>query len=167
MSEQLEFSGGCPFCRESIPGSAFMDSEHFLAIYNIAPILRGHSLVISRKHNRSLFEFSESELAEFVLFSKEVTELLLEAFKGEGFDWSIQEGHSAGQSVPHFHLHIVIRRPNDMKAETEWYSMIRENENKLLDSASRQHISSEEYRFYTDYLKNELEMLKDKVSEKK
>jgi bis(5'-adenosyl)-triphosphatase len=156
MPEQFVHTGECPFCRDTIESNAFMESEGFLAIYNIAPILRGHSLVIPRKHVESLFDLSGSELAEFTQFSKKVTELLLEAFKGDGFDWSIQEGLSAGQSIPHLHLHIVIRKPKDLGEESEWYSKIRENEKHILDSASRPHMSEEEYKFYTDFLKNEL-----------
>jgi bis(5'-adenosyl)-triphosphatase len=162
----LENNTECPFCRENIPRDAFMQSGNFLAIYNIAPIIRGHSLVISRKHVGSLFELSDIELAEFTLFSKEVTELLLGAFKGEGFDWSIQEGISAGQSVPHLHLHVVIRKPGDLKGESEWYMKIKDNETHILDSSSRSRLKDEEYQFYTDYLKNELK-LRDRESDKK
>ena len=167
MAEQIEHAGECPFCKVSIPGNAFMRSTNFLAIYNIAPLLPGHSLVITRKHVKSLFELSERELTEFAIFSRSVTDLLLEAFKGEGFDWSVQEGDSSGQSVPHLHLHIVIRKPNDMERESEWYIKIKENENKLLDSAGRQCLSDEEYSFYTDFLKNEFKKLKNRISEKK
>jgi bis(5'-adenosyl)-triphosphatase len=162
----LEHTGECPFCRATVESNAFMESENFLAIYNIAPILRGHSLVIPRKHVESLFDLSEIELTEFTQFSKKVTELLLEAFKGDGFDWSIQEGLSAGQSIPHLHLHIVIRKPKDIGDESEWYMIIRENEKNVLDSASRAHLSDEEYRFYTDFLKNELQLKKSKSLDK-
>jgi bis(5'-adenosyl)-triphosphatase len=156
MSDLVEINENCPFCRKDIVSSAFMESEHFIAIYNIAPILRGHSLVISRKHIKSLFELSSAELAEFSVFSREVTQLLLEAFKGEGFDWSIQEGASAGQSVPHLHLHIVNRRKNDLYGLANWYPRVQENEAGMLDSASRTRLSEAEHLFYTDYLKNEI-----------
>jgi bis(5'-adenosyl)-triphosphatase len=162
-----EHSNHCPFCRESQLSSAFMESDNFLAIYNIAPILRGHSLVIPRKHIFSLFELTDTLLAEFSLFAKDVTELLLEAFKGEGFDWSIQEGYVAGQSIPHLHLHIVIRKPKDMEGEEEWYVKIKENEALYLDDNQRPRLSDEEYRFYTEYLRNEFAMFKSRKSDKK
>ena len=167
MTEKSVPAGECPFCKKNISDSAFMQSETFLAIYNIAPLLRGHSLVIPRRHVKSLFELSKSELAEFILFSRSVTLLLLEAFTGDGFDWSVQEGNSSGQSVPHLHLHIVIRKPNDMEGESEWYLKIKENENRFLDSDSRARLSDEEYRFYTNYLKNQFEIQKIRLSQEK
>jgi bis(5'-adenosyl)-triphosphatase len=166
MNELKLVDGKCPFCKETVTGSSFMHSDNFLAIYNIAPILRGHSLVIPKRHVISLFELSEAESTEFFMFSKEVTELLMEAFKGEGFDWSIQEGIVAGQSVLHLHLHIVIRKPNDMKEQVEWYHKVKENELAQLDSNSRPRLSDNEYLFYSDYLRNESELKKEKSNKK-
>lgn len=166
MNELKLVDGNCPFCKETVTGSSFMHSANFLAIYNIAPILRGHSLVIPKRHISSLFELTDCELAEFFKFSKEVTELLMEAFKGEGFDWSIQEGTVAGQSVPHLHLHVVIRKANDMEVQDEWYHQVRENELAQLDSNSRPRLSAKEHLFYTDYLRNELELKKEKSNKK-
>lgn len=143
-----------------------MESENFVAIYNIAPMLRGHSLVVPRKHYSSLIGLPDAELAEFTKFSRRVTELLLEAFKGEGFDWSIQEGSAAGQSIDHLHLHIVIRKPGDLKEGKEWYELIKGNENQILDSTSRKRLSPEEYHFYTDYLRNEVQLFELKRSNK-
>lgn len=138
-----------------------MESEYFLAIYNISPILRGHSLVIPKKHIQSLFELSEKETNEFFTFSRSVTKVLIEAFKGEGYDWSIQEGKSAGQSVPHLHLHIVVRKPGDLKKDEEWYDKVRNSEREFLDTSGRTRLSDEEYLFYTDYLKHEAKRFKD------
>jgi len=136
-----------------------MQSAKFLAVYNIAPVLRGHSLVVPRSHISSLFDLSQEDQSEFMDFSLKVTRVLLSAFKGEGYDWSIQEGKSAGQSVEHLHLHIVIRNPGDLPEGTEWYLKIRENESLLLESDHRQRLSEDEYRFYTDYLRNEYLLL--------
>jgi diadenosine tetraphosphate (Ap4A) HIT family hydrolase len=129
-----------------------------MAIYNIAPILRGHSLVIPKKHIESVMDLNHAEHEEFFQFARNVTRVLLSAFKGEGFDWSLQQGIDAGQSESHLHLHIVIRKPDDMDQGEEWYQKVRDNEQSLLDSSSRQRLSDEEYSFYTDYLINEAKL---------
>ncbi|MBK7029402.1 MAG: HIT family protein [Bacteroidales bacterium] len=154
LEEPLTLS--CPFCREGISNVSFLESDYFRAIYNIAPIIRGHSLVISRRHIESVLDFTKEEQSEFLVFAAEVTRLLLKTFRGEGFDWSVQEGKVAGQSVPHFHMHIVIRRPGDLQADEDWYGKIVENEDILLDSNSRKKLSDEEYQFYTDFIKSEI-----------
>lgn len=84
-----------------------------------------------------MLDFTKEEQSEFLVFAAEVTRLLLKTFRGEGFDWSVQEGKVAGQSVPHFHMHIVIRRPVISRADEDWYGKIVENEDILLDSNSR------------------------------
>jgi bis(5'-adenosyl)-triphosphatase len=146
----------CPFCRDGIENISFLESEYFRAVYNIAPILRGHSLVISKRHIESVLDFTKEEQAEYLSFSSEVTKLLLKTFKGKGFDWSVQEGKIAGQSIPHFHMHIVIRKPGDLQPEEDWYGKIVKNEEILLDSSSRKRLSDEEYLFYTDFIKSEI-----------
>jgi bis(5'-adenosyl)-triphosphatase len=149
----------CPFCNPRVQSKAFMESGNFLALYNIAPILRGHSLVISRNHVRSILDLPDSQSTEFVDFAKKVTEILLSAFKGEGFDWSVQDGSAAGQSIEHLHLHIVIRRKNDLDGNSEWYPKVQANEQELLDTAHRKRISMEEYDFFTDYIKQEIRLI--------
>lgn len=148
----------CPFCKRENQEMSFTESDNFIAIYNIAPILRGHSLVVPKRHVISLMDFSEIELAELVSFSRKVTQLLQFAFKSDGFDWSIQNGIDAGQTVSHFHLHIVIRSKLDLGGK-DWFKLVQENNQTLLDSSSRPKVSREEYLFYTDYLKDQYKVL--------
>ena len=79
----------CPFCLRERPEFAFCGDERFLALYNIAPILPGHSLVAPRAHVASLLELPEDDLGAFVLFARRVTRVLARAFAADGFDWSI------------------------------------------------------------------------------
>lgn len=143
----------CPFCIEGFLENAFLESSNFLAIYNIAPILPGHSMIIPKKHFESLFELSEIQLTEFFSFAREVAKFLIEVFEGEGFDWSLQENKVAGQTVEHLHLHIVIRKKGDLSSPGKWYPMIEDNENLLLDSAQRKRLDMESYKKITAFLK--------------
>ncbi len=155
MPNQINNHLTCPFCRQGIEESAFLSTVNFLVIYNIAPVLPGHSLVISRRHVDSLMELSDSELEEFTRFSRKVTKFLLNIYKGDGFDWSIQENEVAGQSVPHLHLHIVVRHPNDLAREGEWYPLVKQNEIRLLENNHRKRLTDEEYSQLTRQLRNE------------
>lgn len=134
----------CPFCNPPVESVIFAHSENFLAIYNIAPILPGHSLIIPKKHLESIMELNDSGLSEMVLFTKKVTELLLAAFHAEAFNWSLQEKEYAGQSVAHLHLHIVPRYQSDFPEPGDWYPKINANFQKVLDSQNRERISDDE-----------------------
>lgn len=154
---------GCPFCKRENQEMAFLESDNFLALYNIAPILRGHSLVVPKRHAVSLMDLNETESAELVAFSRKVTLLLQFAFKSDGFDWSLQDGINAGQTVSHFHLHIVIRSKMDLGGQ-DWFQLIQENNKTLLDSSSRPRLSDDEYLFYTEYIKDQYKKM-NQISE--
>lgn len=135
----------CLFCRKEIIEKSFYTTDRFSAFYNIAPILPGHSLIIPNAHYESLFELSDDELSEMMVFARKVTAVLKSFFNCDGFDWTIQDGVSAGQTVPHLHLHIVPRQPLDLPEGNNWYSKIQDNENQMLDSQQRSRLSDEEY----------------------
>lgn len=142
----------CIFCHKEIVEKSFYSSERFSAFYNIAPILPGHSLVIPNKHYESLFELPDDELGEMMVFARKITSVLKTVFNCDGFDWTIQDGISAGQTVPHLHLHIVPRKPLDLPESNEWYSKIPENEKQMLDSQKRERLSDQDYDVITSRL---------------
>ena len=121
-----ESSKTCPFCQK-LPDDFFMQSEHFGAIYNIAPILPGHSLIIPTFHHTSMISMPDDLLCEMMLFSKKVAQFLSNVFESQDFDWAIQEGKLAGQSVQHLHLHLLPRKPNDLDDPGSWYREIEKN----------------------------------------
>lgn len=142
-------AGDCQFCRKEIIEKSFCSTSQFSAIYNIAPIVPGHSLIIPNTHYISLFELSDQELCEMMVFARKVTRILQTVFQCDGFDWSVQDGISAGQSVPHLHLHIVPRKPHDMTNGTEWYSKLSQNAVPAPDSQHRIKLEEEEYNAIT------------------
>ena len=88
-----------------------------------------------------------------MVFAKDVSKLLMTVFESDGFDWSLQEGTSAGQTVPHLHLHIIPRKPNDLPQGEEWFTKVAENEHELLDSLHRKRLSIQEYNEITERLR--------------
>ena len=114
----------CPFCSPDNQKIAFASSPSFLALYNIAPILPGHSLIIPRMHIKSLRSLSNEQISELFLFARQITDVLLAYYKAGAFDWSIQDNEAAGQTIPHLHLHIIVRHPADLNAPGDWYPLI-------------------------------------------
>src|SRR5215213_6677538 len=93
--------GKSPFSVENARDSIFAESENFIAIYNVAPILPGHSLIAPKRYVVSLVELTEDELAEMMIFSRKVVKILMQVFDAEGFNWTIQDSEVAGQTVAH------------------------------------------------------------------
>ena len=133
----------------------FARSGHFIALYNQAPVFPGHSLIIPSRHAHSLLELSEEETAEMMQFSRKVTRLLLKVFEAKAFDWSVQDGEAAGQSVAHLHMHIVPRRTGDRPDPGDWYPEIAQNTAEILDSAFRPKIPPDELERILDKLREQ------------
>jgi len=147
----------CPFCTPEILNSVFAKSEHFYAIYNIAPVFPGHSLIIPKEHFVSILNLSEEQLTEMTIFAGKVTRLLISVFKTEGFNWSIQDNETAGQSIPHVHFHIVPRKEGDLTVPGDWYPMIQNNAGEILDSIYRDKLNTTEMDKIVTHLRKESE----------
>jgi bis(5'-adenosyl)-triphosphatase len=137
----------CPFCTPDNLSSAFAVTGENKAICNISPILPGHSLVIPVKHMTSLFDLKEEEINAFFSFARKVTAFLCEVYACDAYDWSLQEGTEAGQSIDHLHLHIIPRKSGDLAEGEDWYGKLQhsvdpQNDHRfLLSEAEYQKIS--------------------------
>ena len=116
-------------------------------------MLPGHSLVLPRAHVESLLDLDDSDLTALVLFARQVTRLLARVVAADGFDWTIQDGRSAGQSVPHLHLHVIPRHWGDLPDPGDWYPALIANEGAI-DSAVRARLTSAEHARVTERLRN-------------
>jgi bis(5'-adenosyl)-triphosphatase len=130
-----------------------METEHFAVIYNLSPILPGHCLIISKDHQQSMFEFSNRELSEMVILSRKLAKFLGEVFDTSAFNWAIQEREAAGQSVAHFHMHVVPRTIGDLEHPGAWYSALERSEELPIDSSDRFRLTRPQLTELTQRLK--------------
>jgi bis(5'-adenosyl)-triphosphatase len=136
----------CPFCSPEIRSHIIRKTEDLIAVYNIAPILPGHTMIVPRRHVETIFDLNDQELAGFFRFAKEITQLLMQIFGSEGFDWSLQESEAAGQSIDHLHLHIIPRKTGDLRQPGDWYAMLEEQRHEMIDNPGRKKLSPEEMK---------------------
>jgi bis(5'-adenosyl)-triphosphatase len=142
----------CPFCTKKIT-DYYLETNNFAVIYNISPILPGHSLIIPKKHQESLFELTHDELAEFMELGRTAAELLCKVFETNAFNWAIQEREVAGQSVAHLHMHIVPRKIGDMINPGDWYQRLEKIESGDIDTYERFRLSKEMLDNLTEKMK--------------
>jgi len=136
----------CPFCHPSVGASVFYENKDFLALYNIAPVLPGHSLVIPRRHHTSLLSLSDDEMIAFFHTARSALKIVLKAFQAEAFDFSLQEKPEAGQTIEHLHIHIVPRLKNDLPHPGDWYPLVQRNDIAIIDSADRPTLRADEMK---------------------
>lgn len=149
-----ELDPDCPFCNPAREVGCFAQTQDFMAVYNIAPILTGHSLVIPKWHVSSLLDLSDSEIAEMVRFSRVVVRNLMRIFNATGFNWTVQEGEEAGQTIPHLHLHLIPRSVGDLPSPGDWYPKLKKSESGIIDSSDREQLTESELKLVADQIKS-------------
>jgi diadenosine tetraphosphate (Ap4A) HIT family hydrolase len=104
----------CPFC--TLPSERIIDSNEFgLTIRDGFPVSPGHTLVIPKRHIGSWFAItSDEQLALLDLLARAKT-ALEEEHSPDGYNIGINDGPTAGQTVPHLHMHLIPRYKDDMK----------------------------------------------------
>ncbi len=106
-----------PFCIEAETGrSMFFRSEHFMVLYDIRPVVRGHILFVPKRHMLDILEMTKSEIEDFhSVFAKTVPRILRIYGASEGsYDLTSQIGRYSGRSVEHLHFHVLPRKKDDL-----------------------------------------------------
>jgi len=151
----------CPFCKPKIKKVSFLSSPNFHVIYNQSPILPGHSLVIPKQHFVSLLDLPLVYTHELMNLSMHAIRLLLKIFNAHGFDWSVQDGAVAGQTVMHLHLHLIPRYKDDFPDPGDWYPALQNHEKSIIDNDNRRHYSQQALEQIADELKHKIRQMSD------
>jgi histidine triad (HIT) family protein len=106
----------CIFCKVvagEIPGQVVDEDERTIAVLDINPATRGHTVVITREHESDLFSVSDDDLLAAMLMARRVAERMRRTIAPEGFNILHNIGRVAWQSIFHFHLHVIPRYHDD------------------------------------------------------
>jgi len=150
----------CPFCHKDIKEISFMESKSFFVIYNRAPILPGHSMIIPRRHYTSILELTDEERHEMMDLGVEAIKGLRSVFQTNSFNWTLQEGESAGQTVAHLHVHLLPRHSGDLPQPGDWYPLLENNMSSLhIDSQERPAYNHEQLARIAKHIKQTMKHL--------
>ena len=89
--------------------------KHFFLIKDNYPVSPGHILIISNIEKLDYFQLNENERIELSSLIIKAKELIEKEYKPYGYNIGMNCGEVAGQSVMHFHCHIIPRYKGDMK----------------------------------------------------
>lgn len=104
----------CPFC--ILPPKRIIDfNDLALVIRDGYPVSPGHTLVIPKRHVGSWFEITPEEQSAMLDLLGKAKAVLEEELKPDGYNIGINDGPSAGQTVPHLHMHLIPRYKGDIE----------------------------------------------------
>ncbi|CAK0869922.1 unnamed protein product [Prorocentrum cordatum] len=88
-------------------------SGRAVAVTDLSPIAEGHAVVVPRRHAERLSELSQAELVDLWCMVRQVQAAVRRRMGATAFNIAVLDGQSAGQPVPHVHVHVVPRLPED------------------------------------------------------
>lgn len=106
----------CIFCKIAngeIPSKTLYDDEDFRVILDLGPATRGHALILPKEHYANLYELPDETAAKVMQLAKKMATKMTEKLGCDGFNLVQNNGEVAGQTVFHFHLHLIPRYEND------------------------------------------------------
>ena len=106
----------CIFCKLAngiIPTNSIYEDENFNVILDAGPATKGHALILPKEHYRNIYELPEDTAAEVFKLAKRMAETMTKKLNADGFNIVQNNEEVAGQSVFHFHMHLIPRYKGD------------------------------------------------------
>jgi histidine triad (HIT) family protein len=100
----------CKIARGEIPAVKVHEDEHTLTFMDIQPASPGHTLVIPKAHAPNLLEIADADLIAATLTARRIARAVQQALAPDGIRLVQTNGAAAGQSVFHYHLHVIPMR---------------------------------------------------------
>jgi diadenosine tetraphosphate (Ap4A) HIT family hydrolase len=98
-----------------IPRKEYLfEGEHFFAIFDRYPISPGHLLIVSKKVKENFFSLDEIERIELNELIIQAKNIIKSKFSPDGYNIGMNCGEASGQTVMHFHCHVIPRYKGDM-----------------------------------------------------
>lgn len=106
----------CIFCKIAngeIPAATLYEDEDFRVILDLGPATKGHALILPKKHAANLYELPDELAAKAMVLAKKMAAKMTEILSCDGFNIVQNNGECAGQTVFHFHMHLIPRYKED------------------------------------------------------
>lgn len=106
----------CIFCKivaGDIPSATIYEDEDFRVILDISPASKGHAIVLAKEHYANIYELPEELAAKALVVAKKVITKMTDIVGCDGYNILQNNGEDAGQTVFHFHIHLIPRYKED------------------------------------------------------
>ena len=105
-------SDNCIFCKIAageIPSKTLYEDEQFRVILDLGPAAKGHALILPKEHYANIYEIPDEVAASAMKLAKKMAGVITEKLNCDGFNIVQNNGVVAGQTVFHFHMHLIPR----------------------------------------------------------
>lgn len=106
----------CIFCKIAngeIPSATLYEDADFRVILDLGPASKGHALILPKAHAANIYEISDELAGKAMILAKKMAGKMTEALQCDGFNIVQNNGETAGQTVFHFHMHLIPRYKGD------------------------------------------------------
>lgn len=103
----------CKIAKGEIPSATLYEDEDFRVILDLGPASKGHALILPKEHAANIYELPDEIAAKAFVLAKKMASSLTEALQCDGFNVLQNNGTVAGQTVFHFHMHLIPRYEGD------------------------------------------------------
>lgn len=106
----------CIFCKLAngdIPTRTLYEDDCFRVIMDASPATKGHALILPKEHSDNLYELPDETAGKVMILAKKMANRMKEVLSCDGFNLVQNNGEVAGQTVFHFHLHLIPRYHDD------------------------------------------------------
>lgn len=106
----------CIFCKIAnggIPSATLYEDEDFRVILDLGPATRGHALILPKEHYANVIALPEEVTAKAFILAKKMAAKMMEVLHCDGVNVVQNNGEAAGQTVFHFHIHLIPRYEGD------------------------------------------------------
>lgn len=106
----------CIFCKIAngeIPAATLYEDADFRVILDLGPASKGHALILPKEHYGDLYELDDCVASKVLVVAKKVITEMTKVLQCDGYNLVQNNGTVAGQTVFHFHMHLIPRYEND------------------------------------------------------
>ena len=106
----------CIFCKIAngeIPSKTLYEDDNFRVFLDLGPAAKGHALIVPKEHYANLYELPEDTAADVMRLAKKMALQIKDKLQCDGLNLVQNNGEPAGQTVHHFHMHVIPRYKGD------------------------------------------------------
>lgn len=106
----------CIFCKIAngdIPSATLYEDEEFRVILDLGPAAKGHALILPKDHYANLYEIDDEVAGRAFKLAKKMVMKMTDILGCDGYNIVQNNGEAAGQTVFHFHMHLIPRYKDD------------------------------------------------------
>lgn len=115
----------CIFCKLAngvFETNVVYEDDSFTAIMDASPAAEGHVIILPKEHAANIFEMSDETLSKALLVARKVADAVMKVTGCDGVNILQNNGEAAGQTVFHYHIHVIPRFKDD-KISITWKQM--------------------------------------------